>query len=164
MQATFAVTEWTVDVGGGMEPFGTCNVDSAVLELIRRVGRRYGVRLFASDAECVAACSKDAAADVTACCKAAPVAAKCSTIASTVGFCGEGKVYDDTKAEASCAAPACSKDTAADVKACCKPTAKSDEPAEGADKELSRAGSVQAAICLPGVAALVATGLAAGAE
>ena len=33
----------------------------------------------------------------------------CSTIASTQGFCGNGKVYDSSKADADCAAAACSK-------------------------------------------------------
>eukprot|EP00946_MAST-07B_sp_MAST-7B-sp1_P001660 g1660.t1 len=75
-----------------------------------------------ADADCAAAaCDKDTAGDVTACCKDATApAAKCSTIASTQGFCGNGKVYDSSKADADCAAAACDKDTAGDVTACCK--------------------------------------------
>jgi hypothetical protein len=62
--------------------------------------------------------------DVTACCKLDAVPDKCSTVAtSPADFCGVGKVYDDTKATTDCVATTCSKDTAIDVTACCKPVA-----------------------------------------
>ena len=48
------------------------------------------------------------------------VAAKCSTIATTDGFCGQGKVYDDTKAGTDCASDPCVDNGVADVAACCK--------------------------------------------
>ena len=64
----------------------------------------------------------DAAAKKATCCSAKKAtAATCSTIATTAGFCGAGKTYDDGKKLSSCAASACAKATAADVAACCKP-------------------------------------------
>ena len=46
--------------------------------------------------------------------------AKCSTIKDDNAFCGQGKTYDASKKDASCAAAACNKATAGDITACCK--------------------------------------------
>merc|ERR1719503_283438 len=78
----------------------------------------------ATTGECAgAACDKDVAADVNACCKVATATqAKCAAGgADAADFCGTGKVYDDTKATTGeCAGAACNKDLPADVTACCK--------------------------------------------
>ena len=70
------------------------------------------------DTDCAAtACSKNTPADVTACCKAKPAAAKCASAAAVTDFCPAGKMFNSDKLMADCAGATCTKE--ADNALCC---------------------------------------------